>query len=132
MGRKAGPWFFQESPSSFAYNCRDAAQYESGPKWSHPMKRCMWLTVVLIAGWSSMLRARRRPFIRRTSRPTNSGRLEGHFAQIGDHALAIVAGASKPGGFLLPRQSNEFYHLCGIETPNSYLSNLCSNIAIAS
>src|SRR5262249_20533426 len=24
-------------------------------------------------------------------------------------------------GFLVPRQSNEFYHLCGIETPHAYL-----------
>ena len=24
-------------------------------------------------------------------------------------------------GFQLPRQTNEFYYLCGIETPHSYL-----------
>jgi Xaa-Pro aminopeptidase len=43
------------------------------------------------------------------------------FDKIGDHAIAIVQGAPKANGFLLPRQSNEFYHLCGIETPHSYL-----------
>lgn len=43
------------------------------------------------------------------------------FEKIGDHAIAIVQGAPKANGFLLPRQSNEFYHLCGIETPHAYL-----------
>jgi len=43
------------------------------------------------------------------------------FDKLGDHAIAIVHGAPKANGFLLPRQSNEFYHLCGIETPHAYL-----------
>ena len=43
------------------------------------------------------------------------------FDKIGDDAIAIVQGAPKANGFLLPRQSNEFYHLCGIETPHAYL-----------
>jgi Xaa-Pro aminopeptidase len=43
------------------------------------------------------------------------------FGRIGDRAVAIVAGAPKPSGFLVPRQTNEFYHLCGIETPHAYL-----------
>ena len=43
------------------------------------------------------------------------------FDRIGDHAVAIVQGAPKTNGFLVPRQSNEFYYLCGIETPHAYL-----------
>jgi Xaa-Pro aminopeptidase len=43
------------------------------------------------------------------------------FERIGDRAVAIVPGAPKVGGFLVPRQTNEFYHLCGIETPHAYL-----------
>jgi Xaa-Pro aminopeptidase len=43
------------------------------------------------------------------------------FDKIGDHAVAIVQGTPQANGFLLPRQSNEFYHLCGIETPHAYL-----------
>jgi Xaa-Pro aminopeptidase len=43
------------------------------------------------------------------------------FERIGEHAIAIVAGAPQANGFIVPRQSNEFYHLCGIETPHSYL-----------
>jgi Xaa-Pro aminopeptidase len=41
--------------------------------------------------------------------------------RIGDRGVAIVQGASKPSGFMLPRQTNEFYYLCGIETPHAYL-----------
>ena len=48
-------------------------------------------------------------------------RWEKVFEKIGDKALAIVAGAPQVGGFLVPRQSNEFYYLSGIETPHSYL-----------
>jgi len=43
------------------------------------------------------------------------------FDKIGDQAIAIVQGAPQVGGFNLPRQSNEFYYLCGIETPHAYL-----------
>jgi Xaa-Pro aminopeptidase len=43
------------------------------------------------------------------------------FDRIGDHAVAIIQGAPKANGFLVPRQSNEFYYLCGIETPHAYL-----------
>ncbi|MCI0487869.1 MAG: Xaa-Pro peptidase family protein [Blastocatellia bacterium] len=43
------------------------------------------------------------------------------FEQIGDNAIAIVQGAPKANGFIFPRQANEFYYLCGIETPHSYL-----------
>jgi Xaa-Pro aminopeptidase len=43
------------------------------------------------------------------------------FDKIGDQAIAIVQGAPQVSGFNLPRQSNEFYYLCGIETPHAYL-----------
>jgi Xaa-Pro aminopeptidase len=41
--------------------------------------------------------------------------------RIGDNAVAIVQGMPKINGFILPRQNNEFYYLCGIETPHAYL-----------
>ncbi len=43
------------------------------------------------------------------------------FDRIGDRGVAIVVGAPSTTGFLIPRQTNEFYHLCGIETPHAYL-----------
>jgi Xaa-Pro aminopeptidase len=43
------------------------------------------------------------------------------FDRIGNQAVALVPGAPAPDGFQLFRQSNEFYYLCGVETPHSYL-----------
>jgi Xaa-Pro aminopeptidase len=40
---------------------------------------------------------------------------------IGAEAVAVVQGAPLTNGFQLPRQSNTFYYLSGIETPGSYL-----------
>jgi Xaa-Pro aminopeptidase len=35
--------------------------------------------------------------------------------------VAILQGAPKARGFTVPRQYNEFYYLCGVETPHAYL-----------
>jgi Xaa-Pro aminopeptidase len=43
------------------------------------------------------------------------------FDKIGDHAVAILEGVPQTNGFIMPRQSNDFYYLCGIETPHAYL-----------
>jgi Xaa-Pro aminopeptidase len=43
------------------------------------------------------------------------------FDRIGPQAIALLQGAPLANGFIVPRQSNEFYYLCGIETPHSYL-----------
>ena len=43
------------------------------------------------------------------------------YDRIGDHGVAMIQGAPKANGFLVPRQSNEFYYLCGIEAPHAYL-----------
>lgn len=43
------------------------------------------------------------------------------FERIGGNSIAIVQGAPLTSGFAFPRQSNEFYYLCGVETPHSYL-----------
>ncbi len=48
-------------------------------------------------------------------------RWEKAFDQIGDKAVAVVAGASQTNGFIFPRQTNDFYYLCGVETPGSYI-----------
>src|SRR5262249_46032746 len=49
-------------------------------------------------------------------------RWEKIFDRIGDKAVAIVQGMPKVNGFIFPRQNNEFYYLCGIETPHAYLA----------
>ena len=38
-----------------------------------------------------------------------------------DDGVAVVQGVSLTNGFQLPRQSNSFYYLCGVETPGAYL-----------
>lgn len=43
------------------------------------------------------------------------------FERIGDRAVAVVQGASLTTGFIVPRQTNAFYYLSGIETPGAYL-----------
>jgi Xaa-Pro aminopeptidase len=43
------------------------------------------------------------------------------FDGIGAEAVAVVQGAPLTNGFQLPRQSNTFYYLCGIETPGASL-----------
>jgi Xaa-Pro aminopeptidase len=86
------------------------------------MKRYSWFTIVLVAACTPMLRGEGSSFYQSDFPPDEfRARWNVIFERIGDHALAIVAGSSKPGGFLVPRQSNEFYHLCGIETPQSYV-----------
>ena len=43
------------------------------------------------------------------------------FDAIGRDAVAVVGGAPLTNGYQLPRQSNTFYYLSGIETPGAYL-----------
>jgi Xaa-Pro aminopeptidase len=43
------------------------------------------------------------------------------FEKIGKNAIAIIQGAKGTGDFNVFRQTNEFYYLCGIETPHAYL-----------
>jgi Xaa-Pro aminopeptidase len=43
------------------------------------------------------------------------------FDAIGTEAVAVVQGMPLTNGYQLPRQSNTFYYLCGVETPGSYL-----------
>jgi Xaa-Pro aminopeptidase len=48
-------------------------------------------------------------------------RWEKVFDHLGGDAVAVVQGAPQTNGFIMPRQSNEFYYLCGIETPHAYV-----------
>ncbi|HKS30566.1 MAG TPA: Xaa-Pro peptidase family protein [Pyrinomonadaceae bacterium] len=43
------------------------------------------------------------------------------YDSIGEGGLAIVQGAPSPAGYVRFRQTNEFYYLCGIESPHAYL-----------
>jgi Xaa-Pro aminopeptidase len=43
------------------------------------------------------------------------------YDHIGADAVAVVQGVGMTTGFMFPRQNNEFYYLCGVETPGAYL-----------
>ncbi len=43
------------------------------------------------------------------------------FEKIGKNAIAVIQGAKGTADFNVFRQTNEFYYLCGIETPHAYL-----------
>jgi Xaa-Pro aminopeptidase len=40
---------------------------------------------------------------------------------LGENGLALIQGAPSPAGYVRFRQTNEFYYLCGIESPHAYL-----------
>jgi Xaa-Pro aminopeptidase len=43
------------------------------------------------------------------------------FDALGENGLALIQGAPSPAGYVRFRQTNEFYYLCGIESPHAYL-----------
>jgi Xaa-Pro aminopeptidase len=43
------------------------------------------------------------------------------FEKIGNEAVVAMQGVAQTRGYAMPRQTNEFYYLCGVETPHSYL-----------
>jgi Xaa-Pro aminopeptidase len=43
------------------------------------------------------------------------------FDKIGNNAVALVQGAKGTADFNVFRQSNEFYYLCGVESPHAYI-----------
>jgi len=50
-----------------------------------------------------------------------SNRRTGIFDRIIDNAIVVLQGASPTGEFDIFRQSDDFYYLCGVEAPCSYL-----------
>jgi len=50
-----------------------------------------------------------------------AGRRKRVLDAIGDDAVALIQGAEKEASHDLFRQTNDFYYLCGVETPHAYL-----------
>ena len=83
-------------------------------------RRILWAAVAVF--WAFHLPARGEAWYQADFPPAEfRPRWEAVFEKIGDKSVALVAGAPPPGGFVFPRQANEFYYLCGIETPGSYI-----------
>src|SRR5262245_7043784 len=43
------------------------------------------------------------------------------YEKISDQAILVMQGVPRTPGYIMPRQTNEFYYLTGIETPHAYL-----------
>ena len=83
--------------------------------------RSWWPTILLLAFPCVLLAEDQPPYQSDFPPEEFRARRDAIFERIGDQSIAIVAGAPKADGFVVPRQTNEFYHLCGIETPHAYL-----------
>jgi len=86
------------------------------------MKRFGWHSAIILLTLPALLFAQGTPFYQSHFPPEEfKARWQKVFEPIGNRAIAIVQGAPQVNGFIVPRQTNEFYYLCGIETPHSYL-----------
>jgi Xaa-Pro aminopeptidase len=86
------------------------------------MKRFRWLAVAACVLCPTAVRGQDVPEYQPDFPPEEfKARWEKVLDRIGDRAAAAVQGVPLTNGYIVPRQSNEFYYLCGIETPHSYL-----------
>ena len=86
------------------------------------MYKYRWRSASVLLILSSISQAQTTPYYQPYFPPQEfTARWQKLFDQIGDRAVAIVQGAPSALGFSFPRQTNEFYYLCGVETPHSYL-----------
>src|ERR1051326_5838729 len=86
------------------------------------MNRIHWLLAIVCLLCPLRLGAQPAPYYQAQFPPEEfSARWAKIFERIGSNSAAIVQGMPQVNGFIFPRQNNEFYYLCGIETPHSYL-----------
>jgi len=80
-----------------------------------------FLTILLLAS-PALVIADDRPTYQTDFPPEEfQSRWQRIYDKIGSESVAVLQGVSMTEGFQVPRQSNEFYYLCGVETPHSYL-----------
>ena len=85
------------------------------------MKLPAWWSAVLLVAAPGILFGQTPPYQADFPPEEFRARWTAIFDKMGERSIAIIQGAPKPSGFVFPRQSNEFYYLCGIETPHAYL-----------
>ena len=82
--------------------------------------RHSWLTLVLSVPLLVKAQVGFSPFTVDFPPEEFAQRRQNVMKSIGD-GLALIQGAASPQGYTRFRQSNEFYYLCGIESPHAYL-----------
>lgn len=83
--------------------------------------RRLWL-VAMIGLFPVLCLAQSNPWYQSDFPPEEfKARWERVFDKVESNAVAILQGTPQPGGFIMPRQDNNFYYLSGVETPHSYL-----------
>jgi Xaa-Pro aminopeptidase len=85
------------------------------------IKRCLSLALMLFASQVALAQEGFSLFTTDFSADEFAARRNTVYDAIGQNAVAIIQGASNPPGYTRFRQSNEFYYLCGIESPHAYL-----------
>ncbi|HEX4488475.1 MAG TPA: aminopeptidase P N-terminal domain-containing protein, partial [Terriglobales bacterium] len=80
---------------------------------------CSWILLFAASAWPQTQAI---PYHQTDFQPEEfKARWTAIFDKIGDQSVAVLQGVSQTNGFIFPRQTNDFYYLCGIETPQSYL-----------
>lgn len=87
------------------------------------IKFCLWvLCLCFPALFSAAVQAQDVPFFTNDFPPQEfAERRAKTFDALGDAGVALIQGAPSPAGYVRFRQTNEFYYLCGIESPHAYL-----------
>ncbi len=85
------------------------------------IKRCLRVALILFASQAAFAQEGFPLFTTDFSADEFAARRNAVYDAIGQNAIAIIQGASSPTGYTRFRQSNEFYYLCGIESPHAYL-----------
>ncbi len=86
------------------------------------MNKSIWPLLFCLVGPSPLLAQSAPHYQKDFPQEEFKARWEKIFDRIGNTNVAIVQGMPQINGFIFPRQNNEFYYLCGIETPHSYLA----------
>ena len=80
---------------------------------------CRWVMLFASSAWPQTQAI---PYHQTDFQPAEfKSRWAAVFDKIGAQAVAVLQGVSPTSGFVFPRQTNDFYYLSGIETPQSYL-----------
>jgi Xaa-Pro aminopeptidase len=87
------------------------------------MHKRHWLTLITLFALTGLARGQGAAVYYQTNFPPAEfrARWEKVYDRLGSNSVAVVQGMSAIPGFIYPRQHNEFYYLCGIDTPHAYI-----------